>query len=365
MKNTFGNALNVTLFGESHGAAIGATLDGLPAGIGIDENEIRRQLDRRRAQGATSTARKEPDIAHIISGVFQSKTTGAPLTVIIENTNTHSNDYEDTRFLARPSHADYAAHQKYKGFEDFRGGGHFSARLTAPLVALGSIVASALAKKQIFIATHMLRCGGLGDRPFDDLRSDSLYLRSLPTDAFPTLDSVAAAHMEARILEAKAQGDSVGGVLETAVIGLPVGLGEPWFDSVESLLSHGLFSIPAVKGVEFGSGFAIAELCGSTANDAFFYENGTVSTATNHNGGINGGITNGMPLLFRTAFKPTPSIAREQHTIDMKNQTDATLSIHGRHDPCVVRRAAAVVDSMTALVLGDLLIQSSGRDALL
>lgn len=365
MKNTFGNALSVTLFGESHGTVIGATLDGLPAGIDIDENAIVRQLDRRRAQGYTSTARKEADIPHIVSGVFQEKTTGAPLTILIENTNVHSGDYERTRSLARPSHADYAAHQKYNGYEDFRGGGHFSARLTAPLVAVGSIVASALEKKRIRIATHMLRCGGIADRAFKDIEADSQLLCSLSPDVFPTLYRTAAERMEARILEAKRQNDSVGGVLETAVTGIPVGVGEPWFDSVESVLSHALFSIPAVKGVEFGSGFAIADLCGSTANDAFFcHDNGTVYTKTNHNGGINGGITNGMPILFRAAFKPTPSIAREQNTVDMSRAANATLSIHGRHDPCVVRRAAAVVDSMTALTLGDLLMQAFGRNFL-
>lgn len=267
--------------------------------------------------------------------------------------------------MARPSHADYAAHQKYNGYEDFRGGGHFSARLTAPLVAVGSIVASALEKKRIRIATHMLRCGGIADRAFKDIEADSQLLCSLSPDVFPTLYRTAAERMEARILEAKRQNDSVGGVLETAVTGIPVGVGEPWFDSVESVLSHALFSIPAVKGVEFGSGFAIADLCGSTANDAFFcHDNGTVYTKTNHNGGINGGITNGMPILFRAAFKPTPSIAREQNTVDMSRAANATLSIHGRHDPCVVRRAAAVVDSMTALTLGDLLMQAFGRNFL-
>ena len=364
MKNTFGNALTLTLFGESHGPAIGAVLDGLAPGIEINEDYIKNQLLRRKAVGATATARTETDIPHFISGVQNGKTTGTPLTVLIQNENTKSGDYTDTRYLARPSHADYAAYQKYHGFEDYRGGGHFSGRITAALVAAGSIVSYALRQKGIKIGTHMARCGGVADRPFESIERDVETLFMLSPDRFPVLDEAKGSEMERAVLAAKADADSVGGVLETAVIGLPSGLGEPWFDSVESLLSHGLFSIPAVKGVEFGDGFALAELRGSQANDPFISENGVIRTASNRNGGINGGITNGMPILFRTAFKPTPSIAREQNTVNILTKSPEKLVIHGRHDPCVVRRAAPVADAVCALCLGDLLTIRFGTDFL-
>ena len=330
MKNTFGNSISVTLFGESHGAEIGAVLDGFAPGIAVDEEYIARKLSLRRPAGNISTKRVEPDRFRIVSGVFEGHTTGTPICILIPNENVRSKDYEDTRFLARPGHADFTAFCKYRGYEDHRGGGHFSGRLTAPLVAAGAIAQSALEKKGIRIGTHIARCAGIPDRGFEDFDS----------------------------------GDSVGGVLETAVIGLPAGIGEPWFDSLESVLSHALFSIPAVKGVEFGEGFAMADMRGSEANDSFAVLDGEIVTRTNHNGGINGGISNGMPLIFRCAVKPTPSIYREQDTVDFLRRQEEKLLISGRHDPAIVHRARVVADSVTAIVLCDMLALRYGTDYL-
>lgn len=361
MKNTFGNSITITLFGESHGPAIGAVLDGLAPGIKIDEERIRRQLTLRRPAGKISTARKEQDPFEILSGVFNGYTTGTPLCISIPNSAQHSGDYSATRAKARPGHADYTAFCKYHGFEDYRGGGHFSGRITAALVAAGAILISALEQKGIFIGTHMSACTGVEDRSFEDYKKD---ISALSNVAFPVLSEEAAWEMKEKIEGAAAEGDSVGGILETAVVGLPAGLGEPWFDSVESLLSHGLFSIPGVKGVAFGKGFDFATMKGSVANDPFRYEEGKAITETNHNGGINGGITNGMPLLIQTAVKPTPSIYKEQKTIDFMAGENTDLLIEGRHDPCIVHRARVVVDSVCALVVADLLTTRFGTDYL-
>ncbi len=360
MKNTFGCAITLTLFGESHGEEIGCVLDGLAPGIAVSEEEIARLLSLRRPQGAVSTARQEPDPFRIVSGVYQGRTTGTPLAILIPNLTQRSSDYERQTKL-RPGHADFTAEMKYHGFQDPRGGGHFSGRITAPLVAAGAILLSALREKGIVIGTHMASCGQVSDRPFADLGSD---IASLSTRAFPVLDHNAAKAMEEEILTAKKEGDSVGGVLETAVLGLPAGVGEPWFDTLESLLSHALFAIPAVKGVEFGKGFALAGLRGSQANDAFCVENGNIQTRTNHNGGINGGISNGMPLIFRCAVKPTPTLSREQDTVDLLTGEECTIASRGRHDPCIVHRARVVVDSMTALTLADALTLRFGTDYL-
>ncbi len=356
MKNSFGNAVTLTLFGESHGPEIGAVLDGLPAGIPVDEEFIRTQLALRRPQGRISTARVESDEFRIVSGVFEGHTTGTPICILIPNTNTRSEDY--TRGFPRPGHADYAASIRYRGFEDYRGGGHFSGRITAALVAAGAIVISALRARGVWIGTHIARLSGISDRPFDDLATD---LRMLANQAFPVLSEDSAKEMRAYIEAVASEGDSVGGILESAVIGLPAGLGEPWFDSVESLLSHVLFSVPAVKGVEFGTGFGFADLRGSEANDAFRICDGKIVTATNHNGGINGGITNGMPLCFRTVIKPTPSIYTEQETVDPVAMREERIALRGRHDPAIIHRARVVVDSVTALVLADLIVQRFGN----
>ena len=357
MKNTFGQSVAVTLFGESHGAEIGAVIDGLAPGIPVDENFIRHQLDLRRPAGKISTARVESDPFRIVSGVFEGHTTGTPICILIPNTNTKSGDY--TRGLPRPGHADYTAFCKYHGFEDYRGGGHFSGRITAPLVAAGAIAISALRNKGIVLGTHIKSLSAIKDRPFGDPIEDIQRLNEM---TFPVLDGEASARMYACAEDAAKDGNSVGGVLETMVVGMPAGVGEPWFDTVESVLSHALFAIPAIKGVEFGDGFAMTEMRGSEANDPFATDGVHVSTKTNHNGGINGGITNGMPIRFSCAVKPTPSIFKEQDSVDIETLQPARLSLKGRHDPAIIHRARVVVDSITALVLVDLLSGRFGTD---
>ena len=359
MKNTLGQNVAITLFGESHGEAIGAVVDGLAAGIKVDDEFIKSQLSLRRPVGSISTPRVEADEFKILSGVFNGYTTGTPICIVIPNENTKSKDYSEIRSKARPSHADYTAFAKYHGFEDFRGGGHFSGRITAGIVAAGAIAISALKNKGIYIGTHISRCAGIDDVGFGDYEKD---IKSLSDMQFAVLDSSKAEQMQAEILKAKADGDSVGGVLETAVIGMPEGVGEPWFDSIESLLSHALFSIPAVKGVEFGAGFSIADMRGSSANDEMRIENGKVVTKTNNNGGINGGITNGMPITFRCAVKPTPTIGKTQETVDFIKNENTELLAGGRHDPSIIHRARVVVDSITALVLLDILSGRFGTD---
>ena len=361
MKNSFGQSITLTLFGESHGAAIGSVLDGLAPGLKIDEAFIKEQLSLRIAGGAISTARKEPDEIEIVSGVFNGCTTGTPLCILIRNKNTKSTDYEKTKDLMRPGHADYTAFCKYHGFQDYRGGGHFSGRITAALVAAGAILLFALREKNIYIGTHINRCAGIDDAAFADITQD---VKTLCDKEFPVLDDAAGEKMREAILAAKADCDSVGGILQTAITGLPAGLGEPWFDTFEGILSHALFSIPALKGVEFGAGFAFADMRGSSANDSFYYDNDKIYTHTNHNGGINGGITNGMPVIFNSVIKPTPSIAKEQATIDIKEGVNASLSIKGRHDPAIIHRARAVVHAVTALVVSDMLALRYGTDYL-
>lgn len=360
MKNTFGNAVTLTIFGESHGNGIGAVLDGLAPGMAVDPAIIAQKLALRRPSGKISTARLEPDPFVIESGVFEGRTTGTPLCLRIPNTDTKSADYKELQHIARPGHADFTAFEKYKGYADYRGGGHFSGRITAALVAAGAVLQAALEQKEIFIGTHISKIAGVSDDDFsDDLLPQIKRLAELP---FAVLNEQKGALMQAEILRAKQEGDSVGGTLETAIVGLPAGVGEPWFDSLESLLSHALFSIPAVKGVSFGDGFSLADMRGSEANDAFAMRDGRVVTCTNHNGGINGGISNGMPVRFAVAIKPTPTIGKAQNTVDFWNGADTTLAARGRHDPCIVHRAAVVVNSVSALVLADLLAQKYGTD---
>lgn len=357
MKNSFGTSVTVTLFGESHGPEIGAVLDGLAPGIPVDEDFIRHQLSLRRPNGAISTPRVEADPFRIVSGVFEGKTTGTPICILIPNENVWSGDY--ARGLVRPGHADYTAECKYHGFQDPRGGGHFSGRLTAPLVAVGAIALLALRQKEIYVGTHIRDLAGVRDRSFGNLQSDLEMLGDLE---FPVLEELVAEQMKEKILSAVQDGDSVGGTLETAVVGMPAGVGEPWFGSVEGELSAALFGIPAVKGVEFGEGFGFAELRGSEANDEMQTENGKVRHLTNHSGGINGGITNGMPLLFRTVVRPTPTIRKEQKSFHLETKENLILTAGGRHDPAIIHRARVVVDSVTALVLCDLLALRYGTD---
>lgn len=359
MKNTIGNSVAVTLFGESHGEAIGAVIDGLAPGLDINREYIAHMLTLRRPDGRISTPRKEKDEFRIVSGVVNDKTTGTPITILIPNENVQSGDYSQMKTVARPSHADYTAECKYHGFQDSRGGGHFSGRITAALVAAGAICKYALEQKDILIGTHVKRCGGISDRDFDNLSED---VKDLNEKVFAVLDEEKGETMREAILQAASEGDSVGGVLETVILGVPEGVGEPWFDSVESMLSHMMFSIPAVKGIEFGAGFDIADMRGSMANDPMRLEENKVVTTTNNNGGINGGITNGMPIVFRTAIKPTPTIFKPQDTIDFRAMEEAVLSPKGRHDPAIVHRARIVQDAAAAIVMCDALAMRFGTD---
>lgn len=359
MKNTIGTSVALTIFGESHGTAVGAVLDGLAPGIQVDEEFIQSQLTMRRPFGDISTPRVEPDNFVIESGVFSGKTTGTPICIVIPNVNTKSKDYSEIRSKARPGHADYTAFEKYHGFEDYRGGGHFSGRITAGIVAAGAIAISALKAKGIYVGTHISRLAGVKDRSFADFKED---INSVNNKVFAVLDKNAETAMLAAAKAAGSDGDSVGGVLETAVVGLPAGVGEPWFDSVESKLSRALFGIPAIKGVEFGGGFDLCDMRGSEANDPIRIENGEIKTLSNNNGGINGGITNGMPVVFRCGVKPTPTIHKEQQTVDFINRENVQFTAGGRHDPCIVHRARVVIDSITAIVLCDILSERFGTD---
>ena len=355
MSDSFGKHLRLTLFGESHGPAIGVVVDGLPAGLPLDLDAVRRQM-LRRAPGmdSTATARREPDEPRILSGLYRGRTTGTALASIIENTNTRSQDYRTLEHLARPGHADYAGSVRYGGFADPRGGGHFSGRLTAPLVFAGALARQLLAAEGIEIGAHIQMISDVSDRSFDADSLTSDRLRALGEMRLPLLDPCAEGPMRAAIATAKQAGDSVGGIIECAAIHVPAGIGSPFFDSVESAFAHLAFSIPAVKAVSFGDGMAIASLRGSEANDAMRMQNGRVVCESNHNGGVTGGITNGMPILARVAIKPTPSIALRQNTVDVSALQDAELSIVGRHDPCIVPRAVPVVEAALALALADL-----------
>jgi chorismate synthase len=359
MKNTFGTSVAVTLFGESHGEFIGAIIDGLAPGIDVSEEYIKHMLLLRRPEGSISTPRKENDEFKIVSGVINGKTTGTPITILIPNENIESKDYIQIKTVARPSHADYTAECKYHGFQDSRGGGHFSGRITAALVAAGAICMCALENKGIYIGTHIKKCAGILDRDFNDLVSDIGFVKQ---KSFAVLEESLTDKMKNAIMDASSKGDSVCGILETAIIGIPEGVGEPWFDSVESLISHIMFSIPAVKGIEFGAGFKIADMKGSEANDPIKLENGKIVTATNNNGGINGGISNGMPIIFRTAIKPTPTIFKPQNTVDFQNMTETVLKSKGRHDPAIIHRARIVQDAASAIVICDLLAMRYGTD---
>lgn len=360
MKNTFGNNITLTLFGESHGQAIGVVLDGVCAGIKIDEEYINNKLNLRKPFGSISTSRVEKDQFKIVSGVFNGYTTGSPICVVIENCDTHSCDYEQLKNTPRPSHADYTASVKYNGFNDYRGGGHFSGRLTAPIVCALAIIQKALEDKGIFIGSHVSFMQGIKDKDIKDV-SDIQKLNQMQ---FAVLDEDAKSQMIGLIEDIAKQGDSVGGILETCVIGVPAGVGEPWFDTLEGVLSHAIFSIPAVKGIEFGLGFGFSQGSGSQLNDCLAYVDGKIKTKTNNNGGINGGISNGEQIIFRSAIKPTPSIYKPQQTLNLSSLKQEELQIKGRHDPAIIHRARVVVDSLTALVVADMLVTKFGTDYL-
>ena len=357
MGATFGRNLRMTIFGESHGKGIGLVLDGLPPGTLLDEEFIKEEMARRApGQNRMSTQRQEKDAYIIESGVFEGKATGTPLCVLIPNSDQHSKDYSLLKDVMRPGHADYAGKVRYKGFNDYRGGGHFSGRLTAPLVFAGAVAKNVLAQKGITVAAHIIRIGGITDSLFDPLGEPAERLQALRKQTLPVMDESKAPLMEAEILSAREQQDSVGGIIEVMATGLPAGIGDPFFDSLESRLAHALFSVPAVKGIEFGAGFAMAALKGSEANDPMTFDGDRVKTTRNNNGGITGGITNGMPVLLRAAIKPTPSISQPQQTINVTEGRNTVLEIKGRHDPCIVPRAVPVIEAVTAWVLLDMLL---------
>lgn len=359
MSSYLGKNLHVSIFGQSHSAAIGVTVDGLPAGEKIDLEELQAFLSRRApGRDATATPRKEADALNILCGLVDNVTCGAPLCAVIENTNTRSKDYEKLKDVPRPGHADYTAQIRYGGFQDVRGGGHFSGRLTAPLCIAGGIAIQILKRRGIEIAAHIRSVGAAEDRPFDPMGESENALNELKNKAFPVLDEAAEEKMRAVIMEARAQQDSVGGVVECIVTGLPAGLGDPMFGGMEGRLAYALFGIPAVKGVEFGAGFDVAGMRGSENNDPFVMRDGAVTAASNHAGGILGGITTGMPLVFRMAFKPTPSIAQVQDSISLSRSENEKLEIVGRHDPCIVPRAVPVAEAAAAVVLLDVLLDS-------
>ncbi|MCX4371136.1 MAG: chorismate synthase [Dysosmobacter sp.] len=359
MSSEFGNLLRVSIFGQSHGKAVGVVIDGLPAGEEIDPAELQRFLDRRKpGTSPLSTARRETDVPEFLSGLENGRTCGAPLCAVIQNADQHSKDYGELRDKPRPGHADYTAWTKWSGHADMRGGGHFSGRLTAPLCVAGGIAKQILSRRGIHVGAHLVSAGGVRDISFP-LHPTAQLFAELADKPFPVLDEKAGEEMRAAILAAKQDLDSVGGVIECAAVGLPAGLGAPMFGGVENRLAAVLFGIPAVKGLEFGEGFRAAELRGSENNDPFMMEDGQVRTRTNHAGGILGGITTGMPLVLRAAVKPTPSIGRPQETVHLSSGETAELTIHGRHDPCIAHRAVPVVEAVTAAVLLDLLLEGN------
>ncbi|MBC3887214.1 chorismate synthase [Acetobacterium paludosum] len=359
MGSTWGNKLKLSIFGESHGEGIGAVIDGLPAGIDIDLIRVQHELNRRAARGnPLATPRKEGDQVEILSGVFNGKTTGAPLAGLIRNENTRSGDYSKTKDLMRPGHADYASSIRYKGFQDYRGGGHFSGRLTAPLVFAGAIAKEVLRaiQPEISIGSRIVAIGGIKDGAIAHWKEYQDLIKGFKNPAFPLYTPDLEEAMKHEIIAAMEEHDSVGGIVEGFVTGLKPGIGNPFFESIESRLSSLLFSIPAVKGVTFGDGFEIAAKRGSQANDFLRISDHKIETVTNNNGGINGGISNGMPIVFQVAFKPTPSIGKEQQTINLAEKKEALLKIEGRHDPCIVIRAFPVVEAATAICMADFLI---------
>ena len=356
MSAMWGNNIKISIFGESHGNAIGINIDGLPSGFEIDMEKVKFEMARRApGRSSLSTARSEEDLPEILSGYFEGKTTGTPLCAIIRNKDTRSKDYSKLKDFMRPSHADYSGNIKYLGFNDYRGGGHFSGRITAPLVFAGAICKQVLESKGIVIGSHISSIKDIEDNKFDYTNIEKDSLLSLNNKELPLLNESLEDKIRHTITQAKYEGDSVGGTIECAVVGIEAGVGNPFFDSVESTLSHLVFSVPAVKGIEFGEGFNITKLYGSEAKDEYYYEEDKVKTKSNNNGGILGGITNGMPIVFKVAIKPTASILKEQDTIDINTRTNVKFRVEGRHDPCIVQRAVPVIEAVTAIGILDLI----------
>ncbi len=360
MSSSYGKNIRITIFGQSHSEGIGVCIEGLPAGIEIDIEELQRFLDRRApGKNAYSTKRREPDMPEFLSGMANGITCGAPLTAVIRNTDIRSSDYSELFDVPRPAHADFTAHVKYGGAQDVRGGGHFSGRLTAPLCIAGGICLQLLKRHGIEIAAHISSIGNVSDAHFDMVNVTEEDFFALRENDFPVIDFASGQKMKEVIEEARATGDSVGGVVECAAIGLSAGLGDPMFDGMENRIAGIVFGIPAVKGIEFGNGFGSALLKGSENNDAFYTDGSGIHTKTNNHGGILGGITSGMPLVFRAAFKPTPSIATTQDSVSLSKMENVKLSIKGRHDPCIVPRAVPCVEAAAAIAICDAIFENN------
>ena len=352
MSSTYGEILKLSIFGQSHGPAIGMTLDGIPAGLSVDFDALQSFLDRRApGQDSYATARKEADKPDFLSGIVDNYTCGAPIAAIIHNANTRSADYDNLNACPRPGHADYPAQIKYHGYQDVAGGGHFSGRLTAPLCIAGGLCKQWLEKKNIFIGAHISSVGKIKDEP-EKLSWMNPDLSKIQAD-FPVVNASAGKKMIDEIAKAKADCDSVGGTIECFITGLPAGLGNPMFDGIENKLAQIIYGIPAVKGPEFGSGFNGSQMLGSENNDPYIYEDGLVKTVSNNAGGILGGISTGMPIVFQVAIKPTPSIAKPQNTINLELAREETIVVHGRHDPCIVPRAVPVIEAAAAIAIFD------------
>ena len=356
MSSTYGDQLKLSIFGQSHGAAIGMTLDGIPAGLPVDLDELQKFLNRRApGKNRFSTPRSEADEPEFLSGIVDGHTCGAPIAATIRNTNTKSGDYDNLKDCPRPGHADYPAQVKYDGYQDAAGGGHFSGRLTAPLCIAGGLCKQWLEAKGIHIAAHLDSVAGIADEPekLDPIDPQLNKINML----FPVVNTEAGEKMQEAITSAQKDGDSVGGVIQCFITGVPAGLGDPMFDGIENKIAQIIYGIPAVKGLEFGAGFGVAKLNGSQNNDAYCIQDGTIITATNHAGGILGGITTGMPIIFRVAIKPTPSIAKMQNSISLTQMKSQPLVINGRHDPCIAPRAVPVVEAAAAIAIFDTVLK--------
>lgn len=356
MSSTYGDKIKISVFGESHGNGIGVVIDGLPAGVKIDMDKVLVQMSRRApGKDKTATPRKESDLPKVLSGMLGDTLTGAPLCAVIENTNTRSGDYGNLLACPRPGHSDYTAFVKYNASNDIRGGGHFSGRLTAPIVFAGAICRQILESNGIKIAAHINSIGTATDKAFNPVSIDDELINKLNNSTFALIDETIEDEMRSQVEDARMNLDSIGGTIECAVTGIEAGIGEPMFDGIEGVIAKAVFGVPAIKGIEFGKGFELAQMRGSQSNDPFRYEDGKVVTETNNCGGILGGITNGMPVIFRAAVKPTPSISQKQKTVDLQNKENAELEIHGRHDPCIVPRAVPVIEAVTAIAIINLM----------
>lgn len=356
--SSFGKLIHINLFGESHGKSIGIIINNLPAGIVLDKIKIEAALHKRRPKSELSTPRKEKDEYEIVSGYFNNMTTGTPLTIIIPNNDAISKDY--SKELLRPSHADFTGKIKYSNANDYRGSGHFSGRITTPLVILGAISEQILENKGIYVTSHISSIKDKYDTNFNEINLNKQLALGLNSSDFPLINCDIEASLKKIILNTKENKDSVGGIVETAVIGLNPGYGDSFFDSIESTIAHLIFSIPGIKGIEFGKGFDITKLLGSESNDSFIMDNGQIRTSTNNSGGIQGGISNGMPIIFKTAIKPTASIGKPQKTVNIETMKEVVIELVGRHDPCIVHRVIHVINAMTSYAVLEIIARTEG-----